>query len=610
MEHIVEQAYAEDPSGQWTLEQARAQPLQAFDGLLTKGYGEGVLWVRLRVAPGANGAGAVYPLYLRMRPNFLDDLRVYDEANGFVPHPTVGDRHPFEAQDVPSLAYVVRLAPSPKVRDVWVRLQTTSTRFVHFEVLDSSALSRSNLLLQTFGAAFVTLMSVFLVLGLSQSLWRRDGLSWAFAFYQAVALLHGAITLGYGRWWAEGWLPQPVVDRAFSVLVICYIFSVLLYSNFLLRELAPSRLRAVVFYTLSALLLGLVGLQFLGHIGLSLTINRLVVMVIPLLFLLDAIRQPHTPVDRTQAIGISKRPVVVYFALTAVFAYMSALPTMGLVQAYEATIYAGSFYSLSAGVLMFGMLQYRANVLLRQREALLHEARMANQRAEVEHAQRLERERMIAMLGHELKTPLATLRMMLGDKAIPSQTARQLNEPLYEINEVIERTVQSGQLESQAVGLRPVRCKLLATLQHAPQSLPEHHRVQWQASDTGVDQEIEADPFFLGVVVRNLLDNALKYSPDGAAVQARVSVLPAPSRWRLEVVNPVGRAGFPDAARVFEKFWRSPLASYRSGSGQGLFIALRLSQLMGGDLQYSHTDTAVCFVLELPMNAPSSAQTP
>jgi len=604
-EHIVSRDYVEDLSGQWTLEQAQAQALQPFNNLLTKGYGQGVLWVRLRIDPAVGSVLPTDNLYLRVRPMFLDDMRLYDEAEGFVPRAPIGDRHPFAAQDEPATVYVQRIKAGSEPRDLWIRLESTSTRFAFFEVLDGPTLNQSNLKLQTLGAAFLTLMSVFLVLGLSQSILRRDALSWAFTFYQAVALVHGAITLGYGRWWAEGWLPQPVVDQTFSVLVVCYIFSVLLYSNFLLRELAPSRLRAVVFYALSAVLFGLIGLQFVGMVGLSLTINRFVVLVMPLLFLVDALRQPRVHPAAPKGIGLTKRAVVVYFALTLVFAYLSALPTLGWTPALEVTIYAGMFYSLSAGVLMFGMLQYRANFLLRQREQLVNDARIANQRAELEHAQRLERERLIAMLGHELKTPLATLRMMLGDNTLPQQTAQQMSEPLKDINELIERTVQTGQLENDAIGLRPVACTLADTVQHAASNLPHAERLVWNIHPPADQQTVEADPFLLGVVVRNLLDNALKYSPDEATINVDLHADTTLGKWVLEVHNPVGRAGLPDPAHVFDKFYRSPKASYRSGSGQGLFIAWRLAQLMGGELRYLPSDSTVCFSLTLPFSAPA-----
>jgi signal transduction histidine kinase len=237
-------------------------------------------------------------------------------------------------------------------------------------------------------------------------------------------------------------------------------------------------------------------------------------------------------------------------------------------------------------------------LLIQQRESLMHEAQQATQRAELERAQRLERERMIAMLGHEIKTPLATLRMMLGDQAIPTQTALQLNEPLHEINEVIERTVQSGQLENNAVDLRPLSCNLVKALQQSLGHWPQQPRLQWLMPPQATKMQVVTDPFLLGVIVRNLLDNALKYSPDDSMVQ--ISLKTDHTIWTLEVSNLMGRAGLPDPERVFEKFWRSPQARYRSGSGQGLFIALRLAELMGGHLIHETRGDQVLFILTQP----------
>ena len=302
--------------------------------------------------------------------------------------------------------------------------------------------------------------------------------------------------------------------------------------------------------------------------------------------------------------------MVAYFSFTFTFAYFQTLPAIGWVTAFEFTLYSMLLYSMSSGMLMLGMLQYRANYMLRQRENLVNEARIANQRAELERVQRLERERLIAMLGHELKTPIATLHMMLGDNKLPQEAVLQLREPLREINEVVERTVQTGQLESGAIGLRPEPCPLGSVLQQPVAQLPDLDRVQWTLHPPTEQLQVQADPFLLGVVVRNLFDNAIKYSPETTPIKSDVFYDPKQGRWRLEVRNLVGRAGFPDPAHLFEKFWRSPRASYRSGSGQGLFIAWRLSQLMGGSLRYNPGPDSVGFILELPISPPDPTVAP
>lgn len=608
-EHIVSRGYFEDLSGQQSLSQIQAQVMQPFDGVLTKGYGKGVIWMKVRIDPARSQTAADKDLFVRIRPNYLDDLQLFDEAEGFRARRPIGDRHTLAAQDETASFYLFKIKAGQAPRDLWLRLQSTSTRFAYLEVLDEPTLRQSNNQILTFGGIYLALMGIFAGLGFWQGLSRRDALNWSFTFYQVMAILYGASLLGYLRLWTAPWLPAVFLDRMFSLVAVLFVFSVLVYSYFLLSELGQRWIRNAVFFTLSAVFAAALGLQFLGYIELSLKINILISLTMPVLFLLDALTLKRPLQEQDSTLSLSKRSVVIYFSLTFSFGYFVALPAIGWVTAVEFTLYSTLVYSLSSGLFMLGMLQYRANVMLRQRENLVLDARTANQRAELERMQRLERERLLAMLGHELKTPLATLRMMLGDKAIPVQAAQLLKAPLQEINEVIDRTVQTGQLESNAIGLQPVQCQLLDTLRLPLDPLPALDRLHWHTGSDTQDLAVEADPFLLGTVVRNLLDNALKYSPDGTPIEVIVRADMAKRWWSMEVRNQVGRAGFPDPDRVFEKFWRSPRASYRSGSGQGLFIAWRLAHLMSGQLRYTPDEDCVSFRLELPMQMPKPKET-
>ena len=607
-EHIVSRAYLEDMSGQQTLSQIQDQVLQPFDDVLTKGYGKGVIWIKIRIDPSRSQTAADKDLFVRIRPNYLDDLQIFDEAEGFQARRPIGDRHPLASQDETATFYLFKIKAGQAPRDLWLRLQSTSTRFAYLEVLDEPTLRQSNNQILTFGGIYLALMGIFAGLGFWQGLSRRDALNWSFTFYQVMAIFYGASLLGYLRLWTAPWLSPIFLDRMFSLVAVLFVFSVLVYSFFLLNELGHRRIRIAVFYSLSAVFATALGLQFFGHIELSLKINILISLAMPVLFLLDALTLQQPDQEKDSTMSLSKRSVVVYFSLTFSFGYFVALPAIGWVTAVEFTLYSTLVYSLSSGLFMLGMLQYRANVMLRQRENLVLDARTANQRAELERMQRLERERLLAMLGHELKTPLATLSMMLGDKAMPVQAAQKLKAPLQEINEVIDRTVQTGQLERNAIGLQPVHCQLLDTLKQPLDHLTALDRLHWLTSSDTQDLTVEVDPFLLSTVVRNLLDNALKYSPDGTPIDVIVHADMSKSGWSMEVRNPVGRAGFPDPDRVFEKFWRSPRASYRSGSGQGLFIAWRLAQLMGGQLHYVPDKDCVSFRLELPMQMPKTKE--
>ncbi|MBX9937016.1 MAG: hypothetical protein K2Y10_10550, partial [Burkholderiaceae bacterium] len=50
-DHITERAWLEDASGQWGLEDVRAQNFTPYEGLLSRGYGLSAIWIRLRIDP-------------------------------------------------------------------------------------------------------------------------------------------------------------------------------------------------------------------------------------------------------------------------------------------------------------------------------------------------------------------------------------------------------------------------------------------------------------------------------------------------------------------------------------------------------------------------------
>jgi signal transduction histidine kinase len=68
----------------------------------------------------------------------------------------------------------------------------------------------------------------------------------------------------------------------------------------------------------------------------------------------------------------------------------------------------------------------------------------------------------------------------------------------------------------------------------------------------------------------------------------------------LEITNQVGPAGWPEADRVFEKYYRSPHARRQTGSGLGLYLVRHLTQAIGGQIAYKPSTSQIRFVLNLP----------
>ena len=109
------------------------------------------------------------------------------------------------------------------------------------------------------------------------------------------------------------------------------------------------------------------------------------------------------------------------------------------------------------------------------------------------------------------------------------------------------------------------------------------------------------DVYLLSSIVRNLLDNALKYSPAGSRVSAHLHKSIQPAEWHFTVSNRPGRAGWPDASRVFDKYYRSPAASYRSGTGLGLFLIKSLAERLDYRIEYLPNEHSIVFHLTIPI---------
>ena len=107
----------------------------------------------------------------------------------------------------------------------------------------------------------------------------------------------------------------------------------------------------------------------------------------------------------------------------------------------------------------------------------------------------------------------------------------------------------------------------------------------------------------LRIVSNNLIDNALRYSaadqPIRITVEAR-SIESGTSGTTITVSNTPGIASWPEAEKVFHKYYRSTGAKTISGTGLGLFLVQSICTLLGGTCTYEPDDTHVKFKVWLP----------
>jgi PAS domain S-box-containing protein len=218
----------------------------------------------------------------------------------------------------------------------------------------------------------------------------------------------------------------------------------------------------------------------------------------------------------------------------------------------------------------------------------------------------------VATASHELRTPLAavygaarTLRRT-DIELPPAQRDRFLEiieSETERLTAIVSQILLAGQLEegrvdlaTSATDLRPLAESVLdSTRLRAPEE------VELKIEENGDSSVALADEDKLRQVLVNLLDNAVKYSPDGGEVTVELGS--APGLVTLTVRD--GGLGIPpgEQDRIFEKFYRLDPAQTRGvgGSGLGLYISRELVSRMGGRLSVrSRPGEGAAFTVELP----------
>lgn len=210
--------------------------------------------------------------------------------------------------------------------------------------------------------------------------------------------------------------------------------------------------------------------------------------------------------------------------------------------------------------------------------------------------------RFTADAAHELRTPIAAIRtqaqVALAAGADLEQREHALNYTLAgcdRATHLVEQLLTLSRLESTsaAAPTAPVDLSAVAQRVAADLAMAALTREQELALEAPAHAFIRADELLTSLLVRNLLDNALRYSPDAARVQVSVSTGP----WHVTLQVEDSGPGLAEAemARLGERFYRV-LGSDKTGSGLGWSIVRRIAAVYQAqvDVQRSERLGGLC----------------
>ena len=201
-----------------------------------------------------------------------------------------------------------------------------------------------------------------------------------------------------------------------------------------------------------------------------------------------------------------------------------------------------------------------------------------------------------AMIAHELDTPIAAVRklneMLSAQGEDPgvrdyatTATERELDALTNLVRDV--RAVAAVEREGFGIEARPLPLEeLLADAEVYASTLPGHHPIEVMVrGDLRVEVCVLADPERIGQVLRNLLSNAAKYSPEGTPIELRV--IRKEGQVRVEIADQGWGIHPDDVPRIFEKFGRGRDRKghhERPGVGLGLYLSQRIVRGHGSEL--------------------------
>jgi signal transduction histidine kinase len=234
-------------------------------------------------------------------------------------------------------------------------------------------------------------------------------------------------------------------------------------------------------------------------------------------------------------------------------------------------------------------------------------------RRQVEAALHL-RDEFLSIASHELRTPIAALtgqaelalrRLQRRQRLEPQQVEQGLSSIVRQsgkLAQLVTQLLDISRLDNGKLAIQRGPCDLAEIVTQVVQrarSMSRQHEVTIYAP-TALNGDI--DGLRVEQVVTNLVDNAMKYSPQGGSIV--VGLRESPPGWAELSVRDHGMGIPPERrAQIFERFYQAHDGE-RGGLGLGLYISKQIVDLHGGEIEAeSPPDGGTRFVVRLPLQS-------
>lgn len=229
-----------------------------------------------------------------------------------------------------------------------------------------------------------------------------------------------------------------------------------------------------------------------------------------------------------------------------------------------------------------------------------------------------ELQEMISEITHQIKTPLSNIRMyceMIGenassgsgetilrqtDSSLLRQYSATVGDQLDRLDFLLNALIRSSRLETSMIRLKLENNKVLNTIAIAVNNVFQKAEEKKTEIRVGCRSTIEVchDPKWTAEAIENLLDNAIKYTPENGKIQ--IDVVPGEMYVEIQVKDTGCGIAADEVNEIFKRFYRGKAVSRVEGLGLGLYLAQKIITLQGGFLSvHSEPGNGSCFSIHL-----------
>ena len=217
---------------------------------------------------------------------------------------------------------------------------------------------------------------------------------------------------------------------------------------------------------------------------------------------------------------------------------------------------------------------------------------------------------LVTDISHQLKTPISALKTCFAMSMETEGTERTrfleaCSRQIERLERLMEALVQVARMEQGMIRVQPVEISLTDILVEAVNIVYLKAQKKGISFDTasieGQEYKVTADPKWSAEAIANLLDNAVKYSPEGSLIQIRVQKLYS----FIEIEVEDEGIGIPkeEQTHIFKRFYRgkSETVKRADGWGIGLYLSRRILEEEGGSLfMRQGKERGSIFIVHLP----------